>query len=1210
MVRARCRGPGPLPVFAMAGVLGGCLGRRSRTDAGAAADDAGGGAGFAMATFRVAACTSQARRLGGRKFVHACLGRALYLVWDRTASTAPLSVAHFIRRRPTTVRLDRDWRGAELRLALQEEAEANKVVHTPRLLLVRGVEQSTVPGGLDRPALTLLLEAPSAVVAQTWAAAAAEVLLCPWPTLLSLESGGGEEAAARVQELRESLQPHLPPPSGGNTVAKALGPRGGRYVLNASDWLSLPSVAHTAATAAGAVDEAIKLPVGAVFHRLALLAVQAGALAVLQERCFERRADVTDQCMCVLNRLLEHIVLALRRDQTASCKAHVEQLSDVLGRLDAVLVAVEASFFADCSRFWGRSKGALLADLDGWEKEIGILKTKALDVCAQGASAQEVVVVAKTVSRLGDAIGGQQAGALSLSKYGARFDARGPDPNYVAGVSTPGRAERAIVSALQAYATGGGGEAPRLGVCGIGGSGKSTACIGVAACAFVRKQFSCGVAWVQLNDAVTAGTVVDAVVALVYRFCGEAAARRLLQLKEGDDLVGIAAGYVQAMPAAKARKCAKWLVIIDDVNIKKHHLLAQLLRVVPCATPVIFTTRVESVVASLACQRVSIDVLPSADARLLLAKLMGKHVVVGESPFSDAEEAAWVRRVVDKTKGHALSLHVVGRMIARRNGAWRPVMVALEKRWLDPEFAVPDDRLGVPLSVRASLDASLALLPDETSRSAFMVLGVLPTSVKVGVHVLGRLWRPLLNCAAVVDGPLVSCVHAGASGVAVGGCVDGLVDVLSHAGLLRHMTDDARGVVAGIVLHPVLDEYARLLLGDEFRAVHGRLVEDYMGSVGNCGPDTLGDRGYCFWRTADDGYFYDNVARHAAASQNLSMLLSLTCPQWATARVRTCSPLAYQADLEIVLTALLAVRHDMGHKVRRVPAQLFKLHLRLGWIYQRRIAASRASNVEAAVECYHRALAVRTREEAPLDWAAAQNDLGNAYLDRVLGDKAANMEEAVACYQRALEVRTRETVPQDWAMTQNNLGIAYGARVQGDRAANVEKSVACFTQALEVRTREAVSVQWAITQNDLGSAYRDRVHGDKAANVEEAVECYKRALEVRTREAAPLKWAATQHNMGNAYLDRVLGDKANNVEEAVACYERALSVRTREAAPLEWARTQSNMGNAYRDRLHGDKAANVEQAVACYKRALQVLTRETAPEDWAVAQSNLRTVCS
>lgn len=1193
----------------MAGVLGGCLGRRRRTDAGAATSDAGG-EGFAMATFQVVACTSQARRLGGRKVVHACLGRALYLVWDRKADTAPLSVADFIQRRPTTVRLDRDWRGAELRLALQEEANANKVVHTPRLLLVRGVEQSSVPGGLDRPTLTLLLEAPSAVVAQTWAAAAAEVLLCPWPTLLSLESGGSEEAAARVQELRESLQTHLPPPGSGNTVAKALGPRGGRYVLNASDWLSLPSVTHTAAAAAGAVDQAIKLPVGAVFYRLALLAVQAGALAVLQERCFERRADVTDQCMCVLNRLLEHIVAALRRDQTASCKAHVEQLSDVLGRLDAVLVAVEASFFADCTRFWGRSKGALLADLVGWEKEIGILKAKALDVCAQGASAQEVVVVAKTVSRLGDAIGWQQVGALNLSKYGARFDARGPDPNYVAGVSTPGRAERGIVSALQAYVAGGGGKAPRLGVCAIGGSGKSTACIGVAACSFVRKQFSSGVAWVQLNDAVTARTVVDAVVALVYRFCGEATARRLLQLKEGDDWVGIAAGYVQAAPVAKARKYAKWLVIIDDVKGKTRHLLAQLLRVVPCATPVIFTTRAESVVASLACDRVSIDALPVADARLVLAKLMGKHVVAGVSPFSDAEEAAWVRRVVDKTKGHALSLHIVGRMIARRNGAWRPVLMALEQQWMDPDFAVSDDRLGVPLSVRASLDASFALLPDETSRAAFKALGVLPTSVMVGVHVLGRLWRPLLNCGAAVEGPLVSCVHAGDSGVAIGGCVDGLVDVLSHAGLLRHVMDDARGIVAGIVLHPVLDEYARLLLGRENRAMHGRLVEDYMGSVGDCGPDAHGARRYPFWRAADDGYFYDNVGRHAAASQDLSMLLSLTCPQWATARVRTYSPLAYQADMEIVLTALLAVRDDMGHMVRRVPAQLFKLYLRLGWIYQRRIADSRAGNVEAAVECYHRALEVRTREAAPLDWAAAQNDLGNAYMDRVLGDKAVNMEEAVASYQRALEVRTRETAPLDWAMTQNNLGNAYGDRVRGDRAANVEKAVACFAQALEVRTREAVPVQWAITQNDLGSAYRDRVRGDKAANVEEAVECYKRALEVRTREAAPLKWAETQNNMGNAYLDRVYGDKATNVEEAVACYERALSVRTQEAAPLEWARTQINMGNAYRDRQCGDKAANVEQAVACYKRALQVLTRETAPQDWAVAQRNLGSMCS
>jgi hypothetical protein len=66
-----------------------------------------------------------------------------------------------------------------------------------------------------------------------------------------------------------------------------------------------------------------------------------------------------------------------------------------------------------------------------------------------------------------------------------------------------------------------------------------------------------------------------------------------------------------------------------------------------------------------------------------------------------------------------------------------------------------------------------------------------------------------------------------------------------------------------------------------------------------------------------------------------------------------------------------------------------------------------------------------TQERLPLDWAAAQNNLGNALLrlgDRESGTK--RLGEAVAAYRAALEERTRERVPLAWAVTQSNLGNA------------------------------------------------------------------------------------------------------------------------------------------------------------------------------------------
>ncbi len=61
----------------------------------------------------------------------------------------------------------------------------------------------------------------------------------------------------------------------------------------------------------------------------------------------------------------------------------------------------------------------------------------------------------------------------------------------------------------------------------------------------------------------------------------------------------------------------------------------------------------------------------------------------------------------------------------------------------------------------------------------------------------------------------------------------------------------------------------------------------------------------------------------------------------------------------------------------------------------------------------------------PLDWAAAQNNLGNALW--TLGGRESGtgrLEEAVAAYRAALEELSRDRVPLQWAGTQDNLGNA------------------------------------------------------------------------------------------------------------------------------------------------------------------------------------------
>jgi tetratricopeptide (TPR) repeat protein len=85
----------------------------------------------------------------------------------------------------------------------------------------------------------------------------------------------------------------------------------------------------------------------------------------------------------------------------------------------------------------------------------------------------------------------------------------------------------------------------------------------------------------------------------------------------------------------------------------------------------------------------------------------------------------------------------------------------------------------------------------------------------------------------------------------------------------------------------------------------------------------------------------------------------------------------------------------------------------------------------------------------PLDWAATQNNLGNALMR--LGEResgTAKLEEAVVAYREALKEWTRERVPLDWAMTQNNLGIALRRLGQHESGTGkLEEAVAAFREA-------------------------------------------------------------------------------------------------------------------------------------------------------------------
>ncbi len=93
-----------------------------------------------------------------------------------------------------------------------------------------------------------------------------------------------------------------------------------------------------------------------------------------------------------------------------------------------------------------------------------------------------------------------------------------------------------------------------------------------------------------------------------------------------------------------------------------------------------------------------------------------------------------------------------------------------------------------------------------------------------------------------------------------------------------------------------------------------------------------------------------------------------------------------------------------------------------------------------------------------MDWAATQNNLGNA-LTRLGAwtENAARLQEAAGAYRAALEERTRERAPMGWAATQDNLGKALRnlGVLTGD-AARLQEAAGAYRAALEEHAPKSV----------------------------------------------------------------------------------------------------------------------------------------------------------
>lgn len=278
-------------------------------------------------------------------------------------------------------------------------------------------------------------------------------------------------------------------------------------------------------------------------------------------------------------------------------------------------------------------------------------------------------------------------------------------------------------------------------------------------------------------------------------------------------------------------------------------------------------------------------------------------------------------------------------------------------------------------------------------------------------------------------------------------------------------------------------------------------------------------------------------------------------------------------------------------------------------LYQQGFEFGDNAALAEAIELYRDAVAEHPREENPVEWSQAQNDLGRALWS--LGEReggTARLEEAVAARRAALEERSPASDPLAWGLTQNGLGLALwslGERESG--TTRLEEAIAAFRAALREMPRARFPLEWAMAQNNLGNALAALGSRGGTTWFEQAVEAFREALKERTRERIPLQWAQTQNNLGSALAE--IGERENDparLREAVAAFSAALEERTRKRVPLDWATTENNLGNALHSLgEHADDIGKLKESVVAHRMALEERTRERAPLDWAASQYTL-----
>lgn len=247
------------------------------------------------------------------------------------------------------------------------------------------------------------------------------------------------------------------------------------------------------------------------------------------------------------------------------------------------------------------------------------------------------------------------------------------------------------------------------------------------------------------------------------------------------------------------------------------------------------------------------------------------------------------------------------------------------------------------------------------------------------------------------------------------------------------------------------------------------------------------------------------------------------------ARIRAREGTAHQAlpdggidalhDAQACFEAARPVLHAIG-----LPEEAAEVDLNLGLVAQALAGAGRA-RIQDAIAHYHRALKVFTETAFPAEHAVIHNNLAIIYLSLPVHDKAGELREAMAVqsFEQVLKTVNLVDHPVEYAMAQNNLGNALQYAPGGHRIANLLRAIDAYDEALKVRNPQDTPIEYANTVANKANALSnlpddpERPDAGQPGNLAAARALYREAREL--------------------FLARGLDEHAVAVDEALAALD-------------------------------------------------------------------------